>query len=80
MAGILIRFSFAAVTGQFGCRFGKRGDQRRQFPRKSKITSRPSLTLNSSDSTLKLKTNMVKPRRRRFHFIENDSDTERTIP
>ena len=33
-------------------------------------------TLCSSDSTPKLKTNMVKPRKRRFHFIESDSDTD----
>ena len=32
--------------------------------------------LCSSDSTPKLKTNMVKPRKRRFHSIESDSDTE----
>ena len=48
--------------------------------KKIKITSRPSLTLCSSDSTPKLKTNMVKPRKRRFHFIESDSDTDWTIP
>ena len=34
----------------------------------------------SSDLTPKLKTNMVKPRKRRFHFIESDSDTDWTIP
>ena len=28
----------------------------------------------------KLKTYIVKPRKRRFHFIESDSDTEWTIP
>ena len=48
--------------------------------KKIKITSRPSLTLCSSDSTPKLKTNMVKPRKRRFHFIESVSDTDWTIP
>ena len=41
-----------------------------------KITSRSSLTLCYSDSTRKLKTDMVKPRKRRFHFIESDSDTD----
>ena len=30
----------------------------------------------SSDCTPKLKTNMVKPRKRRFHFIESDSNTD----
>ena len=33
-------------------------------------------TLCSSDSTPKLKTNMVKPRKRRFCFIESDSRTD----
>ena len=34
------------------------------------------LTLCSSDSKPKFKTNMVKPRKRRFHSIESDSDTD----
>ena len=77
MVGVLSRISFAtSVTLLFGCRFGKSGVQRREMPRKSKITSRPSLTLYSSDFIPKLKTNMVKPRKRRFHFIESDSDTD----
>ena len=38
----------------FGCQFGKSSDQRMELPGKSKITSRPSLTLNSSGSTPKL--------------------------
>ena len=62
----------------FGCRFGKNGVQRRELLRKSRITSRLSLTLSSSDPTPKLKTYMVKPRKRRFHFIECDRDW--TIP
>ena len=33
-------------------------------------------TLCSSDPTPKLKINMVKPRKRRFHFIESDSNTD----
>ena len=37
-----------------------------------KLRADPALTLNSSDSTPKLNTNMVKPRKR--HFIESDSD------
>ena len=45
-----------------------------------RFTSRLSLTLCSSDSTTKLKTNMVKPRKQRFHFIESDSDTDWTNP
>ena len=44
----------------------------RELPRKSKITNRPSVTLCSSDPTPKLKTNMVKPRKRRFeHRLNN---------
>ena len=39
-----------------------------------------SKEIENYDSRRKLKTNMVKPRRRRFRFIESDSDTEWTIP
>ena len=35
-----------------------------------------SITFCSSDSTQELKTNMAKLRKRRFHFIESDSDTD----
>ena len=35
-----------------------------------------SITFCSSDSTPELKTNMAKLRKRRFHFIESDSDTD----
>ena len=45
-----------------------------------KITSRLSLTLCSTDPTPELKTNMVKPRKRRLHFIASDLDTDWTIP
>ena len=34
------------------------------------------ITFCSSDSTPELKTNMAKLRKRRFHFIESDSDTD----
>ena len=44
-----------------------------------KITSRSSSTLCSSDCTPKLKTSIVKPRKRRLHSIESDSDTDWTI-
>ena len=37
------------------------------------------LTLCSSDSTPKLKANMIKPRKRRFHFIESDSVFSQTL-
>ena len=63
----------------FGWRFGKSSVWSRELLRKLKITSRPSLSLYSSDSTPKLKTNMVKPRKRRFHFIESDSVFSRTL-
>ena len=42
---------------------------------KSKIRS-TFRTLCSSDSTPKSKTNMVKPRKRRFHLIKSDLDTD----
>ena len=42
-----------------------------------KITSWSSFTICSSYSTSKLKTNMIKPRKRRFHSIESDLDTDR---
>ena len=60
----------------------KSGVYRRELPRKSKIMSRPRLTLCLSDSTSKLKTNMVNPRKRRFHSIPSkiDSDTDFKIP
>ena len=48
----------------------------KEIAKEIKITSRSSLTLCSSDSTPKLKTNMVEPRKRRFHSIESDSDTD----
>ena len=35
-----------------------------------------SKEIENYESRRKLKTNMVKPRRRRFRFIESDSDTE----
>ena len=38
------------------------------------------LTLCSSDPMPKLKTNIVKPRKRRFYFIESNSDIDWTIP
>ena len=50
------------------------------YPRKSKITNQPSLTLCSNDPTPKLKTNMVKLQTWWFHFIESDWDTDWTIP
>ena len=88
MAGVLGSFSFATVAE-------KQLRQRKQckthcflvvslekvvFTEGNCQGNRPSLTLCSSDSTPKLKTNMVKPRKRRFHFIESDLDTEWTIP
>ena len=86
MAGVLSRFSFTTTAE-------KQLEQRKhckkhcflvvcleKVARKSKITSRPSLTLCSSDLTPKFKTNMVNPWKRRFHFIESVLDTDWTIP
>ena len=75
MAGVLSRFSLATATTiqelknssknentvkSTGCRFGKSGVSRRGLLRKSKITSRRSLTLSSSNSMPNLETNTVK--------------------
>ena len=40
------------------------------------LTAGAWATYGSSDPSPKSKTNMVKPRKRRFHFIESDSDTD----
>ena len=89
MAGVLRRFSFSTATTiqylkkssnnkstAFWLSVWKKWCIEKGIAKKIKITSRPSLTLCSSDSTPKLKTNMVKPRKRRFHFVESDSDTD----
>ena len=91
MAGVLSRFSFATaaekqLTQRKYCKkhcfsvVGLENVVFREGNCQGKITSRPCLTLCSSDPTQKLKTNMVKPRKRRFHFIESDSDTDWTVP
>ena len=81
MAGVLSRFSFATAAE-------KQLKQRKHCKKHyflvvglEKVVfregnCRPSLTLCSSDPTSELKTSVVKPRKRRFHFIESDSDTD----
>ena len=82
MAGILNRFSFATVT---------RKQVKNSFNNENIVKSNAfwlsvwkklcsdeaiSKEIENYESRRKLKTNMVKPRRRRFRFIESDSDTE----
>ena len=82
MAGILTRFSFATVT---------RKQVKNSFNNENIVKSNAfwlsvwkklcsdeaiSKEIENYESRRKLKTNMVKPRRRRFRFIESDSDTE----
>ena len=88
MAGVLSRFSFAtAAEKQLKQRkhckkhcFLVVGLEKVVF-REGNCQGNRKLRVDcSSDSWLKLKTNMVKPRKRRFHFIDSDSDTDGTIP
>ena len=48
----------------------------RGIAKEIKNYERIHLSTCSSDPTPKLKTNMVKPRKRRFHFIERGSNTD----
>ena len=88
MAGVLSRFSFATAAEKqlkqrkhckkhcflvVGLEKVVFREGNCQGNRKLRL---PSLTLCYNDPTPKLKTNMVKPRKRRFHFIEIDSDTD----
>ena len=52
----------------------------RGIAKEIKNYERIRLSTCSSDPTPKLKTNMVKLRKRRFHFIERGSNTDWTIP
>ena len=87
MAGVLGRFCFATASEK-QLKQRKHSKKhfflvvgleevvfRRELPRKSKNYEPTQLNTFSSDPTPKLKTNMVKPWIRRFHFIESDSDT-----
>ena len=87
-AGVLSRFSFATAAEKqlkqrkhckstaFWLSVWKKRCVEKGIAEESKITSRPTLTLCPSDPTLKSKANMLKPRKRRFDFIESDSDTD----
>ena len=93
MAGVLSRFSFA-TEAEKQLKQRKRCKKRRYLvvglekvvlregncQGNRKLRADPAKPFCSSDPTPKLKTNMVKSRKRRFHFIESDSDTDWTIP
>ena len=91
MAGVLSRFSFATATiiQQLKNSSSKKkhckkncflvvGSEKVVFRKgiAKEIEIYKPTRLFSSDSTPKLKTNIVKPRKRRFHSIESDSDTD----
>ena len=76
MAGVLSRFSFASAAE-------KQLKQRIHYKRHcflvvglEKVVFREGIAEEIERSDAKLKTNMFKPRKRRFHFIESDSDTD----
>ena len=91
MAGVLSRFSFATATiiqqlknsssnestvksTAFGLSVWKKWCLEKEISKE--IENYEPTQLCSSDSAPKLKTNIVKPRKRRFHSIESDSDTD----
>ena len=91
MAGVLCRFSFATATiiqqlknsssnestvksTAFGLSVWKKWCLEKEIAKE--IENYEPTQLCSGDSTPKLKANIVKPRKRRFHSIERDSDTD----
>ena len=86
MAGVLSRFSFATATiiQQLKNSSSNESTVKSTVWRKwclekeisKEIENYEPTQLCSGDSAPKLKTNIVKPRKRRFHSIESDSDTD----
>ena len=89
MAGVLNWFSFATVTTIVRLKSSCYNENavkitafwlwawKKWFLEKGiakEIENYEPAQLYSSDSTPKLKKNMVKPRKQRFHFIESDSE------
>ena len=87
MAGVLSRFSFATVIEQlrnssnnenttFWLSVWKKWCLEKGIAKEIENYEPTHRITLLERSNAEIKTNMVKPRKRRFHFIESDSDTD----